>query len=555
MRSEVLLTKEILISQTGDLKEACQSFITELDLLYSKYMKKMEALEQEWKVEFNNGNFDNAYFYPEKLSIKSPLTIINAPWGTGKTHFIETLAKFFIKKTIDTKQFKNIVIVDAWQHVNSDNVPNDIVRKLASVLIKFLDFSKRSKVLNSEILNNVFGWLSNKKCMSLFVFLYQIVSFLFPKWDQPEWIKKIFVDKHFPNNQINNQDKQNYEELLSEIDSNLKPTLIIFDNIERMGYHAIEIIKTIQQLSILKKFVFVISMNKNQLTFGHKNDLVSGEAAIDKYISLGIFFTLRWNYVCWLKSFGCPEEYCEIIDNILKTETLSTNQRLSIRTLENCLNNFSLIEAFKENKYKGLSVLKQIWNSDKIRQLIDNDIRYFFKINDKINKKYNENIPCDKLLWLENVIYIMRSINSNSRNMNLDDILNFPYQKNQNHIFFENIVNAWTDYYNKLKLCFPKFLEAIRDTKTFIEKEKTKSYWGYSIGDFYSSTSDVNLIENIKMVIKGILRFVNNSTDYLYETYNVNSTIVDLARNFVNDNEKVTEGKLMQKLRQMYPNL
>lgn len=193
----MLLTKEILISQTGDLKETCQSFLTELDSLYSKYLSRMETIEQEWEVEFDNGNFDNAYFYPEKLSIKSPLTIIDAPWGTGKTYFIETLAKFFINKETDKEQFKikNIVIIDTWQHVNSDNVPNDIARKLANVLTKFLNFSEKSKILNSEMLNIFLADSPTKNvCHFLFFYIKSLVFYFRNEINQNELKKYLLIN-------------------------------------------------------------------------------------------------------------------------------------------------------------------------------------------------------------------------------------------------------------------------------------------------------------------------------------------------------------------------
>lgn len=311
-----------------------------------------------------------------------------------------------------------------------------------------------------------------------------------------------------------------------------------------MGYHAIEIIKTIQQLSILKKLIFIIPMNKNQLTLGHKNDLLSGETAIDKYISLGTFFVLKWNYIGLLKSVGCPEEYCEIIDNILK----SLHQPLSIRSLENCLNNFPLVEAFKGNKYKGLSALKQIWNSEKIDELVNKDIYYFFEIKNKLNEKYESNTFWNELLQLKQLINTIKSINPNLRNINLDNIINYPNKSN--HIFFENILNDWKNYCNYLKIEIPKIKKAIENTTRFIEESE---YYieNWKIDFFYYLNRNVDL----KTITKNISHFINNSVDYFYETHNVNSTIVDLAQNLVSNNEEVTQEKLMQKLRQMYPNL
>ena len=551
MESEALFAKEILISQTGDLKEACQSFLTELDRFYSKYLIKMTALEWEWEKKFNNGNFDNVYFYPEKLSIKSPLTIIDAPWGTGKTYFVESLAKFFInidsKNTIskiDKKQFQNIVIIDVWQHVNSDNVPDDISKELANVLGRFLDTNEKNEIKKSEWFRKGKKWVQNNGLTLIAMLLHCFgVSIPIEIWNSK---------KNYSKDQNNIENKQAYQTLLKKIDSKLKPTLVIFDNIERMGYHAIEIIKTIQQLSILKKFIFIIPMNKNQLTLGHKNDLLSGETAIDKYISLGTFFVLKWNYIGLLKSVKCPEEYCGIIDDILKTP-IANQKQLSIRTLENCLNKFSVIKAFKKGKYEGLSVLKQIWNPiKKIDSIISEDINYFFEITNEMVKQYNKDIPFKKIKLLNDIVLLInQGLSGNIY------IPNYPYYdaKNKVCIFFQNFINEWSKYRNKIELSISKIFKIINDFKA--GKYKNFAFtWNWR--NMFDKLTNSKNLSDIAEIINDLANFVNNSYYYdFYEKYDINFTIVDLAHDLVNDdkNEELTPEKLRQKLRQMYPNL
>lgn len=387
-----LFAKEILIDQDSDLKKECEFFIKELDLLYTDYKNNLDQLEKEWKIKFKNGNFPNVSFVPEKLAIKSPLTILDGAWGSGKTHFIETLATFFIEKDkkseIDRKQFKNLVIVDAWYYLSSNNITESLIKELSKILHKFLEKTKITEIKNK--INKIFKW-SWKKRNSIAKFLIVTLAIFF---NLSELTTSTLFWNATENKEEEEEDDDNfwekeYKQIIKKIDANIKPTIIIFDNIERMGYQAIEIIKTIQKLSIFKKFLFLIPMNKNQLSFGHRNDLALNEAAIDKYITLGSYFVLKSNYAGMLKKIGINNEYINIIQSVLNENI--RGYTLSIRQAENTFKNHKIVDAFSVNKYTGLGSLQKIWPAYKIKSIIEEDVNLLIKDLEELDNNFREN--------------------------------------------------------------------------------------------------------------------------------------------------------------------
>jgi SpoVK/Ycf46/Vps4 family AAA+-type ATPase len=95
------------------LNDNCVDLIIENDdakfvKVSKKFLKDLEVQFESFKTNWNDENEKlekylnkkNFVFKPEKLAKKSPLTLLNAPWGTGKTYFIENFVKLFIDEEI-----------------------------------------------------------------------------------------------------------------------------------------------------------------------------------------------------------------------------------------------------------------------------------------------------------------------------------------------------------------------------------------------------------------------------------------------------------------------
>lgn len=175
----------------------------------------------------------------------------------------------------------------------------------------------------------------------------------------------------------NNKSDDSAEEFLKnleDINKNIKPTIIVFDNIERMGIHSWEIIKTIQQLSIFDNLLFLLPINKTQLSFGNNFEYeTKNESAIDKYITLGVYFNLKQDYLGILNELNFNENDAQLINKILNAQINGYN--LSIRLVERAFLHKKIKESFDINKYEGLKQLRKIWTTDIIKTIIEDDIK------------------------------------------------------------------------------------------------------------------------------------------------------------------------------------
>ena len=141
-----------------------------------------------------------------------------------------------------------------------------------------------------------------------------------------------------------------------------------------MGIQSWEIIKTIQQLSIFKKLLFLLPINKTQLIFGNNIEYErKNESAIDKYITLGTYFDLKQDYLGILNELNFDENDAQLINKILNVQIKGYN--LSIRLVERAFLNNKIKESFDINKYEGLKLIRKIWNANIINEIIIEDIK------------------------------------------------------------------------------------------------------------------------------------------------------------------------------------
>ena len=388
--STQLFAKQILITN-NNLQAKCQEFINQLWESYSDYKISLDKEKKAWQEVLKA---KTVFIEPEKLTARSPLTILDAPWGSGKTYFIEHLAKLFAlseettdskKKKLNKKGFVNLVVIDTWKFINSDVIVFDIVKKIYLIICQLI--TKTNQKVSKKIWTKL-AWLFYSFMPIALLITNAALKLYFQ--DFPDFSVEILAINEAAQNKKKEKQKKlskiDYDKEITEISKQLEPTIIVFDNVERMGKQAWEIIKTIQKLAVFANFVFVLPMNKNKLTFGQLVDQENHEAVIDKYLTLGIYFELKQDYFGLLKKLKLPSEYIEIVTEILNDEI--NGSKLSIRTLENALKVNYVIKRFKTNKYCGLQSLKRIWPSKKIDQLIFNDVQNFKKKLEEINDSF-----------------------------------------------------------------------------------------------------------------------------------------------------------------------
>ena len=73
----------------------CNHFLDELEKQHKLFKKEVQESFKQWEKYTKN---KNVIFTPEAISKESPLTLIYGPKGSGKSYFVECLAKLLIEK-------------------------------------------------------------------------------------------------------------------------------------------------------------------------------------------------------------------------------------------------------------------------------------------------------------------------------------------------------------------------------------------------------------------------------------------------------------------------
>lgn len=438
--------------------------------------KSILNIEKIYKHNFKDNkktSLIHVNIVPEKVVTKSPLTILNAQWGVGKTHFLTDLLISIKREKIKPKIIKKYIYIDSWKYLSSNNLVNDFIVELGKNL-----------ALDSGI-----KWFNSKKMIKN-IFNYVVV---------PNINKRFGLS--IP--------KFDYDNSISTINRNItSPTLIIIDNVERLGPTAWEIIRVIQKLSISTNLIFLLSINKdkfNELCGLNDNEY---EWNLQKYISIP-YYNLKPNYKDLIDSYNIPKKYNEQINKILTSQ--SSDRFLSVREAEKILQlcNFNKEEIIDiPNEYYLLSKFRGVWNplinekingnnvlKSVIEEIILNDIKnfhnnYIFKLLD-INNKY--------------VDYITEIAVENDGYYNEIDI---SFIKKIN---FHSIVNVDPEY-RFFNINFEKYIEKLIYYLTL-----SKKY----INNYYKIDEDIFIIRKIIYEIKNDvdLQKINEASYLVYEKY------------------------------------
>ncbi|MGL5521784.1 MAG: P-loop NTPase fold protein, partial [Metamycoplasmataceae bacterium] len=409
---------EIIINYNDkNLEDQCSKFIIQLEKDYERFYDKLNKSEEEYNkfVLDNKKNNIIIDFVPENVSLKSPLTIIDAPWGEGKTFFIESLVKYIANKDSDIKSsiFKKIIIIDAWKYSSTKDVPNELMIELFSKIVK-IKSKKKTIDKFTKFLNQTFIARLNNKWGT---------EIKLEEWDEEKEIIK----------EIN---KEIYE-----------PVLIFLDNIERLEENTWEVMKAIQKMSSLKNFMFVLPMNRKNLDTNKSSNY--GEEKIDKYISL-TGYKFKQNYIGLLKEKGFNEPDIDSLNRILQNEI--NDEKISVRDLYKYIEKQNLNEEFKKSFFHGFYIFKDFFqNNEIIKNEIKNRIEEF--TNEK-TKKFMDIFDSLSESLMFNILIILKKTGENLNNFTTkfrlqSKKIKFIFYEKQNELDF---LNSYFANYNNIKI-------------------------------------------------------------------------------------------------------
>lgn len=313
----------------------CNHFLDELEKQHKLFKKEVQESFKKWEKYTKN---KNVIFTPEAISKESPLTLIYGPRGSGKSYFVECLAKLLIEKIDKNKgklYFEKMICIDAWEYINSKNIYVDIVLYILSIF----NFDKNNKDSNSrEKAEEYRAFLTND------ILLPMVNGFL-----------KTGIKGN------SNSDKA-FDKLIKKIneDKTWPRTLIFIDNIEGLGEGTRDIIMAIKKLSKLNFIVFVLPINIKQIDSSASNAGISEEKII-KYVDMPIFKLVQ-DYSIFFKNIGFNNEMSNILDNIFKRYRDDLGEQITIRVLKENAEFYDFVNYFKKNgKIKTLELFEQIF--------------------------------------------------------------------------------------------------------------------------------------------------------------------------------------------------
>ncbi|ALV23462.1 hypothetical protein ASO20_02270 [Mycoplasma sp. (ex Biomphalaria glabrata)] len=352
-----------------NLKEVSLDFLKNIESEFKKFKNEYGRYEKNNSKYLNDQNFE---FFPEKLAKKSPLTIINAPWGTGKTFFIENFLKLFIDKEIESKIFEKMIIIDAWKFSNSKDIPAEFITQLTNKLIK-----THLSDVNDEGIKNKMRVKMLKKFLSLLEFSYIIKS----DYGLEQAWKLNFKE---PNNDTNKEEIDYW----SKIENNQIKTIIFIDNIERLGSLSWDLLKAVLKLQEFENYLIILTLNLKMLKHNNEKKDIN-EYPIEKYVDFN-YYNFKQDYSNFFKEHfkNVSKDFLITLEQVFNFEI--DGEKLSIREVERLFKKHEIFEI--KHEYEILrKIKKEIWDANEVfSKFIKSEIINFINREIKKNEFFNK---------------------------------------------------------------------------------------------------------------------------------------------------------------------
>lgn len=254
-------------------------------------------------------------------SISQPFVFsINANWGAGKTTFVKLW-----KAHLQEKHQVHSIYFSAWE----DDFSQEPLLAILSELNQFVseNFKDDSEIISKMQETKEFGVKVLKRGIPAFVKGATAGVLDIDKGMESaigaisESIATEVIDSYSKDKAITEQFKKNIEDLIRQIDTD-KPFVIFIDELDRCRpLYAIELLERIKHLFNIKKLIFILSIDKKQLSESIKSQY--GNIDTDNYLRR--FIDLEYNLPSVSK-----DRFCEFLhekfefDKILRTKGIDS---------------------------------------------------------------------------------------------------------------------------------------------------------------------------------------------------------------------------------------
>lgn len=268
---------------------------------------KLEHQKHISDVENETNNFR------EVATIKSPMTLFNGNWGSGKTFFIENFKHNFPKLSSD-KYFVEFLYIDAMEILEDSDVILQLIKMMSVTDTKFGSQVKKS-LAEAEINPVVKGTVA---AGSVFV------SGLIEKFTGLDIKGAYNAGKNVFDEAKNNTSNDCEIKLAGN-------TLIFIDNLERIGKESKKILKAVYKMRSINNLFFILISNvsKMQNIFNNQEE-PNEEFPIYKFVNTSVFdFEQDYSSILIKNIANITNDEKRIINNSLNNT--DDGEQLSIR--------------------------------------------------------------------------------------------------------------------------------------------------------------------------------------------------------------------------------
>lgn len=522
---------DLIFDENKNFDDLINEFVYELTNEFNEFKNRFQKEKTEWKKHtkiIDKERLKNYSFKPEKLTIASPLTIINAAWGIGKTFFIEQLLKKMQMNKINNNIFEKSIVIDAWKFSHSKNIPDDFIKELSNSLfdINYSDVNNENEE-KKENYKKLFGLKMFNKLKGLNWSMESISinnegGLNLPFLSLSAGISAQFLLAKTKDNINFGEIKNESEKILKKIEENTTPTIIFIDNIERLNEGAWDLLKTILKFQNYPNFIIVLAVNINKLKNYDKAN-IQNETIIQKYINIK-YFNLKPSYNNFLVKYfnkinWINDEKISLIENILNYEI--EGRILTIRELE------SRFHIYKINQQKSFEE--------------------FFKI-------FYDHIWCNNELIDEYIIKKINLLLNNHKNLKLKlnefwEKLKLPTEGEYNYIFDdsdEKLVKELNNNINNIEEINKNYFNS--EFVNYFHKIESQNgeYLNIFIFLYYVDLDYLIIIEDMKHNNIKLIKNVKNQIKILSIVLEKSNKMIDkINKNIEKENKKLTSGKLL----------